>query len=75
MMKADLSEVERLKMENLNLRMMFMQQQMQQLQAERLALITKIEDANPGCEWREGYGLVEKEEETEREPYPEFTPH
>ena len=57
-----LTEVEHLKMENLNLRMMFLQQQMQQLTGERAALIQQLEHNYPQCEWREGYGLVEKEE-------------
>jgi hypothetical protein len=74
-MSFELTEMERLKLENMTLRMMFLQQQTQQLQAERASLISKIEETHPGSEWREGYGLVEKEEETEREPYPEFTPH
>ena len=74
MTKPLLTEVERLRMENYALRYNLLQQQMQQIQAERAALIQLIEQAHPGNEWREGYGLIEKEE-ADAEPYPEFTPH
>ena len=57
-----LSELERVKMENNTLRITLLQQQLQQVQNERRMLIYQMEATHPGYEWREGYGLVEKEE-------------
>ena len=57
----ELSELERVKMENNTLRMVLLQQQLQQVQNERHMLIYQMEATHPGYEWRENYGLVEKE--------------
>lgn len=73
MRKPELSELERVKMENYTLRILFLQQQLQQMQSERTTFICQIMDAHPGYEWSETQGLVAKEEA--EEPYPEFTPH
>jgi hypothetical protein len=62
MMKQELSELERVKMENYTLRVLYMEQQVQQVRAERAAFVVQIENDHPGYEWSEGHGLVEKEE-------------
>lgn len=72
MRKAELTELQRVKIENYNLRAVFMQQQLQQIQVERATFIRQIEDENPGYEWRDPHGLVSKED-MERE-YSELTP-
>ena len=59
----ELNEVERLKMENYGLKIHVLQQQLQQMIAERQTLMRQIEETHPGYEWRDPYGLVEKEEE------------
>ena len=41
--------------------MVLLQQQLQQVQNERHMLIYQMEATHPGYEWRENYGLVEKE--------------
>jgi hypothetical protein len=67
----ELSELERVKMENFALRILFMQQQLQQMQIERANFIHHLEDRHPGCKWSEAEGLVR---EDAGEPYPEMTP-
>lgn len=62
MKTAELTELERFKMENNTLKLALLQQQLQQLQNERHVLIYQMEATRPGYEWRENYGLVEKEE-------------
>lgn len=78
-MKAELTEMERLKMENYALKVHMVQQQFQQLQMERAAFIHQLEKNHPGYEWREQEGLVRAEEyeavDARPEAYPEFTPH
>jgi hypothetical protein len=64
MRKAEISEFERVKMENYALRTVFMQQQLQQIQIERATFVQEMEAAHPGYEWQDPYGLVEKQEET-----------
>lgn len=61
-MRTELTEVERLKMENYNLRIHILQQQTQQMITERQTLVRSIEEAHPGFEWDESRGLVEREE-------------
>ena len=68
---TELTELERVKMENFALRIMFMQQQLQQMQIERANFIHQIEDRHPGYKWSEAEGLVR---EDAGEPYPEMTP-
>ena len=59
---TELTELERLKMENFNLRLLFMQQQIQHLQTERAVYISQLEMAHPGFEWDDQRGLVQREE-------------
>jgi hypothetical protein len=59
---SELTELERVRLENNTLRIVLLQQQLQQVQNERGLLIRQLEAMHPGHEWREGYGLVEKEE-------------
>ena len=56
-----LSELERTKMENFALKHNIMQQQLQQIVAERSAYIKQVEAAHPGCRWDEQRGLVKEE--------------
>ena len=65
MMKQELSELERVKMENYTLRVLYMEQQVQQVRAERATFISQVEADHPGYKWSEGHGLVEKEDELE----------
>jgi len=60
-MKAELTETERLKMENLNLKRFALELQLQQVSAARLNLIAELEITHPGCRWHEQLGLVEEE--------------
>jgi len=55
---AELTELERVKLENFALKHNLMQQQLQANLAERGALIEKIEAANPGYRWDDRQGLV-----------------
>jgi hypothetical protein len=76
MQMPKMTELETVRMENFALRILFMQNQLQQVQNERAAFIQLMERAYPGCEWREGSGLVEKEEAGEVESEDsELTPH
>jgi hypothetical protein len=56
-----LSELERLKMENFALKYQTLQHQMQSVVTERTALIKQIEADHPGCTWDEQRGLVHAE--------------
>lgn len=55
---AELTELERVKMENFALKHNAMQQQLQANMAERTNFIRAIEDAHPGYQWNEQEGLV-----------------
>lgn len=55
---AELTEMERLKMENFALKHSAIQQQLQMNLAERLVFIRAIETAHPGYSWDEQQGLV-----------------
>jgi hypothetical protein len=65
MAKPLLTEVERLKLDNYNLRIHILQQQVQQMLIERDTHLRSIEAAHPGFEWSETEGLVEKGEGVE----------
>jgi hypothetical protein len=56
--KAELTELERVKLENFALKHNALQQQLQANLQARLALITQIEAAHPGYQWNEQQGLV-----------------
>ena len=56
--KPELTELERLKLENFALKHNAMQQQIQANLAERAAFIQRIEEAHPGFAWNEKEGLV-----------------
>ena len=62
MLKADLTELERVKIENYTLRVLYMQQQIEQIKTERANFIHQLEAQHPGCEWDEQRGLVQREE-------------
>lgn len=53
-----LTELEQTKMVNFSLRHTLIQQQLQQVMAERTAYIKRIEEAHPGHRWDEQRGLV-----------------
>jgi hypothetical protein len=58
----ELSELERLKIENCNLRILYMQQQIQQVQTERSVFLRQLEAANPGYSWSDQYGRLIQED-------------
>lgn len=60
--KVEMTETERLKMENFALRYHVLQQQIQQILAERAAFIQQLEAAHPGSEWNEQQGLIAVED-------------
>ena len=55
---TQLTEIERLKLENLMLRYNALQQQMNQILVERSTLLRQIETDRPGYRWDEQKGLV-----------------
>jgi len=59
MSNEDLTPIERLKMENSALRHQLTQQALQQIIAERVALIREIEGNHPGYKWDERTGLTQ----------------
>ena len=58
---AELTELERVKMENFGLKHNALQQQQQNNLTERAAFILQIEAAHPGFKWEEQKGLVPME--------------
>lgn len=70
MMTTVLTELERYRMENYNLKMVLMQQQLQNIQLERANFMRLMEEAYPGYEWDDQRGFVLKEEA--RHLYPEY---
>ena len=58
MTNGELTELERVKMENFALRNNALQQQLQVNLAQRIAFIQEIEAAHPGYKWDEQQGLV-----------------
>ena len=56
-----LTELERTKLENYALKHNLVQQQLQQIVAERTAYIQQIVAAHPGCTWDEQKGLLRDE--------------
>lgn len=61
----ELTEIERLKIENLNLKRFALDMQVRQVQAEYASLIKSIEEKYPGWHWREGAGLVSDSDMTQ----------
>ena len=59
---TELTELERVKMENFALKHNSLQQQLNANLAQRAALIKEIEAAHPGHRWDEQRGLVKKDE-------------
>lgn len=55
----ELSEIERLKLENLNLKRYALEMQLQQVLTERVNLIRVLEQSRPGWHWKEPVGFVE----------------
>ena len=55
---AELTELERTKLENYALKHNLVQQQLQRIVDERSAYIRQIEEAHPGYAWDEQKGLV-----------------
>lgn len=75
-MTEQLSELERVKLENNTLRIALLQNQLQQTHNERAAFLQQLEAAHPGYEWSEQNGrLIPQETEEQIPGYPEFTPH
>ena len=58
----ELTELERIKLENYALKIAFMQQQLQQIGLERATYIREVEANHPGYVWREQQGLVSEED-------------
>jgi hypothetical protein len=58
---GQLTELERVKLENFTLKHNLMQQQLQANMAERIAFIRKIEESNPGYQWDDRTGLTKTE--------------
>lgn len=58
MTNGELTELERVKLENFALKHNTLQQQLQMNLAERAAYIRGIETAHPGYQWDEQQGLV-----------------
>jgi hypothetical protein len=56
MSNGELTEVERLKLENYALRYSIAQQQINGLMAERTAYIKQVEENHPGYKWDESKG-------------------
>jgi hypothetical protein len=65
---AELTELERVKMENFALKHNSLQQQLNANLAQRQAYIEQIEAAHPGHRWDEPRGLVKKEEPGRPQP-------
>lgn len=90
-MTPELTEVQKLKLENFTLRHIAFESQMRQNQLDRAQFIHTIEQAHPGWRWEDPQGLVENEEYeatgqpphtkangSARKPtkqFPEMTPH
>lgn len=68
--KAELTELERVKMENFALKHSAMQQQQQANLAARAAYIRQIEAAHPGYRWNEERGLVADGQKPTATPQP-----
>lgn len=60
---AELTEIERLRLENYALKFNALQTQLQQVAAERRAYILKVESDHPGYMWDEIRGLVSNDAE------------
>jgi hypothetical protein len=58
MEKPELTELERLKLENIALKYNVLQQQSAALLQERVAIIQQVENDHPGWKWRDPQGLV-----------------
>jgi hypothetical protein len=52
--------MERLKMENVNLKKFALEIQLQQVMAERAVVIRQLEESYPDYEWNEQFGLQPK---------------
>lgn len=68
---ATMTEMERLQMENYALRHNLLQQQMQQVIAERTGYIKKLEAEHPGYAWDERQGLIPRQAMTPPEARPQ----
>lgn len=66
MSNGELSEVERLKLENYALRHSIMQGNLQQLLVERNAYLKQLEENHPGYAWDETRGLLAKTEDAKK---------
>jgi hypothetical protein len=58
MERPELTELERLRLENVTLKYNALEAQQQNLVAERIRIIQQIEAAYPGWVWKEQEGLV-----------------
>jgi hypothetical protein len=79
MPKPELTEIERLKLENFTLRHITFEAQLRQNQLDRAVFLKSLEETYPGWRWQDPEGLVEVAEprkaEPVKEPYPEMTRH
>jgi hypothetical protein len=69
----ELTETERLKLENFALRQFALETQLRQNTIDRVFFLRSIEEKHPGWRWQDPEGLVEKEDEPETEPEEQFT--
>ena len=69
-MDAELTELERVKLENFALKHNTLQQQVQANLAQRAAHIKEIEAAHPSLRWDEQRGFVKKDEHPQPRPIP-----
>jgi hypothetical protein len=69
----ELTETERLKLENFALRQFALEMQLRQNAIDRAIFLHHIEEKHPGWRWQDPEGLVAKEDEPETEPEPQFT--
>jgi len=65
MQKPELTEVEKLKLENFTLRHIAIEAQLRQNTMDRALFLHAIEQAHPGWRWQDPDGLVPIEEEPE----------
>jgi hypothetical protein len=63
-----LSEFEKLKLENFVLRQYALESQLRQNTVDRAIFLHGIEEAHPGWRWRDPEGLVPMEDEEDLEP-------
>jgi hypothetical protein len=79
MQNPELTEVQKLKLENFTLRHIAFEAQLRQNQLDRAQFLHSVELEHPGWRWQDPQGLVPKEDPPDEyeatQPYPEMTPN